>query len=116
LFDGTSLRVVAQMMEEIDDELADKALDLVQDQFHQNFQHPTGYYESQVIVKQQGHNTKLITDQGIVYGPWLEGTGSRNRTTAFKGYNDSRKAVQQLNAQATRITQAVVTRYLGKLQ
>jgi hypothetical protein len=31
-----------------------------------------------------------------VYGPWLEGVGSRNNTTRFKGYHAFRNAAQAL--------------------
>jgi len=31
-----------------------------------------------------------------VYGPWLEGTGSRNQTTNFKGYKSARLATAAL--------------------
>jgi hypothetical protein len=33
---------------------------------------------------------------GPVYGPWLEGVGSRNATTRFKGYRAFRKAANAL--------------------
>lgn len=32
-----------------------------------------------------------ILDNNAVYGPWLEGTGSRNETSQFKGYATFRK-------------------------
>lgn len=116
LFDGTSLRVIAAMMTEADDLIAARGLELVDEQFHQNFQNPTGAYESRTVVTQRGHNTKVITDQGTVYGPWLEGTSSRNQTTRFKGYSDFRKAAQQLDREATGIAQGVVNRRIGQLQ
>lgn len=37
-----------------------------------------------------------ILDNNAVYGPWLEGTGSRNDTTRFKGYASFRKTEQWL--------------------
>lgn len=33
----------------------------------------------------------ILTDGGVVYGPWLEGTSRRNQTTRFKGYGVFRK-------------------------
>ena len=38
-----------------------------------------------------------VGDSGIIYGHWLEGTGSRNRTTRFKGYFMWRKTYQEMN-------------------
>jgi hypothetical protein len=43
----------------------------------QVLQHPTGYYQSKITVERAGTGYR-VTDQGVVYGPWLEGTGSRN--------------------------------------
>jgi len=31
-------------------------------------------------------NLIQLDDDGVVYGPWLEGTSQRNRTSRFKGY------------------------------
>ena len=42
----------------------------------------------------------VITDGGVVYGPWLEGTSSRNKTTHFKGYMSFRKTKQWLQKEA----------------
>lgn len=38
----------------------------------------------------------IITDGGVVYGPWLEGTSSRNQTTRFKGYQSFRRTAQYM--------------------
>ena len=37
-----------------------------------------------------------IHDSKVVYGPWLEGIGSRNAKSRFKGYAMFRNAKQQL--------------------
>ncbi|MCP4960923.1 MAG: hypothetical protein GY925_16860 [Actinomycetia bacterium] len=60
------------------------------------FRHPTPYYETQVTWDRVGRD-RVIHDRGIVYGGWLAGTGSRNRTTRFKGYSHWRRAVQHLD-------------------
>jgi len=45
-----------------------------------------------------------ISDGGVLYGPWLEGTSSRNQTTRFKGYASFRRTGQWLQRQAQRIS------------
>lgn len=114
LFDGTSLQLIASMMRDMDDAMGEEAVDLVHNQLDQNLQNPTGFYRSQIEFKR---TTKGITvdDSDVIYGNWLEGTGSRNQTTKFKGYASFRKAVQQLNAQTTQVIQPVVDRYVAKL-
>lgn len=113
-FDGTALRDIAAMMRDIDTAMGQAGVDLVRNELDDSLQNPTGFYRSRVKFTR---NTKgaTITDQGVVYGPWLEGTGSRNRTTKFKGYNSFRRATQRLNSQANQIVQSVVARYVSKL-
>lgn len=59
----------------------------------------TGNYRRNVhgITRQVGLDLQgKIHDSGVVYGPWLEGTSSRNKTTRFKGYSSFRKVKQWL--------------------
>lgn len=74
----------------------------------------TPYYRLQVEARPEPPGWK-ITDQGVIYGPWLEGTGSRNRTTRFKGYSTFRRTVQQINARAEAVGQPVVARFVGQM-
>jgi len=62
----------------------------------QYFKNPTPYYETQVVAQNMGEDM-VIHDRGIIYGPWLDGSGSRNATTRFKGYAHWRRAFQYLN-------------------
>lgn len=56
-----------------------------------------------------------IDDSGVVYGPWLEGTSSRNQSTRFKGYSSFRKTRDWLQKQAPRIVQAHVRKLVQRL-
>jgi len=78
------------------------------------FKTQTPFYRVHVISKKDPPGWK-ITDQGIIYGPWLEGTGSRNRTTRFKGYRIFRTVTQRLNARAAIIGDGVVARFMGRM-
>lgn len=64
------------------------------------FRHPTPRYWLHVLAKPRA-DYHVVTDGGIVYGPWLEGTGSRNETTRFKGYRHFRLTTQALNTPRT---------------
>jgi len=58
----------------------------------------------------------LIHDNEVVYGPWLEGTGSRNAPrTSFKGYASFRKTADQLEKEASNILQRHVKRLKAKI-
>ena len=56
-----------------------------------------------------------IDDSGVVYGPWLEGTGSRNLTTRFKGYASFRRTHQFLDGKRPAVVQAHVDRAIREL-
>ena len=57
----------------------------------------------------------LITDGGVVYGPWLEGVGSRNASTRFKGYAAFRRTGQWLEQQVPKVIRIRVDRMVAKL-
>jgi hypothetical protein len=59
-----------------------------------SIRHPTPYYETQLTVRPVADTIASVSDRGVVYGPWLEGTSERNRTTRFKGYSALRRARQ----------------------
>lgn len=99
IFDFRARRAFADMREELEEEAAEWALDHIKDTYHRRFKHPTGYYESNVRIKNDsgGHEVWDGGWAGPVYGPWLEGVGSRNNTTRFKGYHAFREAAQALD-------------------
>lgn len=100
LFDTRAHRYFEEFEDDLEEEGAEWALSHIRGTFHSSFRRPTGYYESNVEI----HNTSSGLEvwdgghTGPVYGPWLEGVGSRNNTTRFKGYHAFRKAAQALEA------------------
>lgn len=98
LFDARAARIMRDYVDELEEDAAEDALNDVRQTFHEKFKHPTGYYESRVHVTNiTGH--PMVWDGGHAgprYGPWLEGVGSRNQTTRFKGYHAFRDAAQRL--------------------
>ena len=98
LFDQRAHQIFDEYADDLEEEGAEWALSHIRATFHTSFKQPTGYYESNVEI----HNTmngQEVWDggeAGPVYGPWLEGVGSRNSTTRFKGYHAFRKAAYAL--------------------
>lgn len=80
------------------------------------FKHPTGSYRAHITERAARSDNRIITDQGIIYGPWLEGTSSRNRSSRFKGYRLFRKTRLRLRKKVTPIAQAKLDKYIGRLQ
>ncbi len=67
----------------------------------------TGNYRRNVHPEFASLNGR-ISDGNVVYGPWLEGTGSRNDVTRFKGYASFRKTFDWLE----KLTPAVLRAHL----
>jgi hypothetical protein len=78
-------------------------------------QHPTGYYSSRVVTDRSSPNRAEVTDGGVIYGPWLEGTGSRNQRSRFKGYRTFRRTAQDLRRDVGRIAGDVMGPILREL-
>ena len=77
--------------------------------------HETGKYRSKIKTDRVSEERWDITDQGYYYGPWLEGTGSRNETTRFKGYGTFRRITQELQERAPAIADVAFSRYIEQL-
>lgn len=76
---------------------------------------PTGRWMRSVHSDTHG-NEGVVDDGGIVYGPWLEGVGSRNATTRFKGYRMWRRAYQTMDRSgALGIAQPIADRAVREL-
>jgi hypothetical protein len=115
LFDGRAAHAVRDYTSAAAREVGETAEDLVR-AAAKVFRHPTGYYESQITVNRASANAYLVTDNDVVYGPWLEGVGSRNRTTRFKGYHFWRLAAQQADRRAVPVAERVLLPYLARMR
>jgi hypothetical protein len=114
-FDASADHVLREMVSDIADEVAAQASADVHTNLNASIQRPTPYYETQIRIESRGHNERSVNDSGVVYGNWLEGTGSRNRTTRFKGYASFRRATQSTQAKAPALARAAVERAVRRL-
>lgn len=80
-----------------------------------SLRHPTGFYESHLAVR-SGPGEAYVTDQGVIYGHWLEGDGSRNSpATRFPGYWSARRATQQTQAKVEETSRPAVDRFVRRV-
>lgn len=114
LFDGRLERAIDQGLQDGLQDVAQRGVNLVRQRLHGVLQHPTGHYESMVQTERAVPDW-AVTDDGIVYGPWLEGTSERNRTTRFKGYATFRRTTAELDRQAGGIVEQDIDRRIGSL-
>lgn len=126
--DGGHVAIVHDYLEAATWEVGQQAYADVRGILDASIRNPTPYYETQ-ITQQRGGIGGLgslesdvipvaVHDRGVIYGHWLEGTGSRNSpVTSFRGYGAFGKTTGALNGgKALPLAQAVMQRYLPRLR
>lgn len=116
--DGRMAREVAAYSHDVASALADSAKDIWVDNLRGSIRHPTPYYWTKVDKREMTPTRYEVHDHGVVYGPWLEGTGSRNApVTVFEGYWSERRAKEEAKARRGNIARRILRRYRseGKL-
>lgn len=114
LFDGRVEAAIANAENDIEKRVATLGASMVRTRLNTVLKKQTPIYRFRVIAEPTPPGW-TIHDGKMVYGPWLEGTGSRNRTTRFKGYRTFRIITQELNKRAQIIAEQVVAKWLGGL-
>lgn len=100
LFDGTADGIISRYCKSAEDKIGQHAEDEVHARLGEVIRHPTGYYESHIHTEMQADDL-VVTDTPVVYGPWLEGVGSRNSPkTRFPGYHTFLLVSQKIDAEA----------------
>jgi hypothetical protein len=115
LFDGIAAHAVDSYLTEVERVVGQYAFTQVKERLGEVLQHPTGYYESKIQTERRADGTAINDGwpgSGVLYGPWLEGVGSRNQTTRFKGYATFRMIGQQVERQAAAMAQEILQPYL----
>lgn len=116
-FDDRVHRAFSDYEDELEEEMAEWALRHIKRTYHREFKQPTGYYETHVRT----HNVSGAIDvwdggqAGPVYGPWLEGVGSRNNTTRFKGYHAFRNAAIALERRSQEMGERILVRFINRM-
>lgn len=115
IVEGRADHVMDEAAEATEREVAQHGEIEVQKQLARHLKHPTGRYQSSIHTRSFGAFHE-VSDGGIVYGPWLEGTGSRNApVTRFRGYHSFRKAQAALERKAEDIADREVDRYTRRI-
>ena len=95
LFSGGSSEQVVRAIEDVVREVTELGMQRLTSAFPAGVPVKTGNYRRNVHPTINGASAQ-IDDSGVIYGPWLEGTSSRNETTRFKGYATFRRTEQWL--------------------
>lgn len=120
VLDGRGPMIVDDWLRSNMDLVAKLGEDAVKQELDAVLQNPTGYYRSQISSAVR-HNSAagsdvVLHDSGVIYGPWLAGTGSRNApVTRFKGYNHWRRAAQRMEDLAPQVMVSTLRQLVRKL-
>lgn len=116
LFDGKAEDALHQAKEAIEQRLAEMARAVARGHQIASIKvETTGAEPASLHVESSGFG-RIVTDfHGIVYGPWLEGTGSRNETTRFKGYHAMRQTTSDINAVASSVANDEMSKYVDEM-
>jgi hypothetical protein len=114
LFDGRARAAARDLVQDVAVSVGQAALSEVHQLLDQSIREPTPYYETQITMDRAVDQVR-VHDRGIIYGPWLEGTGSRNRTTRFKGYASFRRAAQDVERRVPEIIDRTVRHHVARM-
>lgn len=114
LYDGRAQAAVDDFLENTTRETAELGVNEVQARLRQVTKDGTGYYRGHVVTDRVSGDW-AVTDGGVVYGPWLEGTSSRNKSTRFKGYQTFRRTRQWLEGKVDSIAGTNLSRHVKQM-
>lgn len=134
LFDGMAMAEADEARAAALTAVAQRGIEMVRDQFAGSIRRSTGRFLASVrmtpvtrtytissrrgaysMVIQVPPGAVAVTSSRADYGPWLEGTGSRNVTTSFKGYHGFQKAAGQLEQEATGIANTAAAPLIAEM-
>lgn len=113
LFDGRIEHDAEELCSDITLEVAVNGRDLLDSNLNKVLKKQTPYYRTRIRVFRMWPSAK-ITDQGVVYGDWLEGTSKRNEETRFKGYATFRKTTQMIQARINSMGRGSIRIFIGR--
>lgn len=116
IFDGRAAAAAAEYCDKVVYDVAAQGYSDVMHNLEGSIRHPTPYYETQINVEGGGRR-RVVNDRGVIYGPWLEGVGSRNSpVTRFPGYFSFRRARQELEGQAAALAERTLREFLPRMR
>lgn len=116
LFDGRAERAMQDACADAREDIAAYAEERVLMGTSASFKTRTPYYETRIDTTRVSSEVSLVHDHGVIYGPWLEGVGSRNSpVTRFGGYHFWRDAKQAVTVRGPQIAEIAVQRRLPEM-
>jgi len=117
-FTGDYQRELHSFLDEAKAEVAQLGVNRIQQRIGARAKDPSGGYAGSVItdVVQPFNDQQIhLRYPAVTYGPWIEGTSTRNASTRFKGYRIFRQARSWLRKQATPIFQEKIDQFVARM-
>lgn len=99
LADGRAPQIVHAWADGVKKDIAGQGMRMLRAVHMDKTGRGTGHYQAELQATTIGFNDIKLHDP-VIYGPWLEGSSQRNRSTRFKGYHLWRQTAQELQRQA----------------
>lgn len=118
LADGRADEASAEWARNTTQRLADEAVDILGSYEMNKSGRSRGNFRSELHERRKSDTLVTVPGMrvpGVTWGPWLEGTTQRNRSTKFKGYHLFRETARQLNQVAPDVAQEELDKVLPKM-
>jgi len=116
LLEGRGPAILREFFDDATKLVAERGREEVSKRATSRPRHPTGAFARSVVVKQFGRSRAInATYPGVTYGPWLEGTSTRNASTRFKGYRLFKLTRGRLRKQVAELVQGLLDRAVARL-
>lgn len=116
MVNGQAQRALREYKDRVDYAVANEAENLVRGRLAQSIRVRTPYYETRIGVERSSRGGYEVTDHGVIYGHWLEGTGSRNfPVTRFRGYRAFSRARALIRTRAPGIARRILPPYARRM-
>lgn len=112
MFDGRADAAAVEMCKDAERAIAIRGSAMVRAKQGATFKAPTPYYMPHTQARKTTDGWR-ITGPSVAYGHWLEGTGSRNRTTRFKGYFIFRTMAKVIQQASAATVAPIIARYVN---
>lgn len=113
LFNGMYIPMTHEAESDAENDVAQRADALIDQRLRTVLRNPTGRFQRTIHVTHA--SDPYVDGEGTIYGRWLEGVGSRNATTRFKGYATFRLVTQKVDLQAGPIAERRFDRLARRL-
>lgn len=114
LFDGRAEAAVVRFTRDSTSVLTRVGTQMVKLKYGARIRENTGHFLGRITGDVTGSIGRIYT-KFILYGYWLEGVGSQNATSRFKGYWAYRETFIELDARSTEILQPLIEKMIREM-